>query len=130
MHLPPASLTKLMTALLVLEHDRPDETVTITPDATRETGSRLGLKSGERFRMHDLLAAALLPSANDACHALADHLAGNESAFVALMNQRAQTLGMRDTHFTNACGHDEVGPLFQCKGPVPSGARFAQTSDR
>lgn len=106
-HLPPASLTKLMTALLVLEHNHPDETVTITPDATRETGSRLGLKNGERFRMQDLLAAALLPSANDACQALADHLAGDERSFVARMNRRAQELGMHGTHFTNACGHDE-----------------------
>lgn len=107
-HLPPASLTKLMTALLVLEHDQPDETVSVTADATRETGSRLGLKAGERFRLHDLLAAALLPSANDACQALADHLAGNETRFVARMNQRAQQLDMHDTHFTNACGHDEA----------------------
>src|SRR5512144_2357827 len=107
-HLPPASLTKLMTALLVLEHGQPDEAVTVTPDATRETGSRLGLKTGERFRLHDLLAAALLPSANDACQALADHLAGDEARFVARMNRRAQELGMHGTHFTNACGHDEA----------------------
>lgn len=105
--LPPASLTKLMTALLVLEHGQLDEVVTITPDATHETGSRLGLRSGERFHVQDLLAAALLPSANDACQALADHLAGNEPSFVARMNRRAQELGMRNTHFTNACGHDE-----------------------
>lgn len=106
-HLPPASLTKLMTALLALEHGQPDETVTVTPDATHETGSRLGLKTGERFKLHDLLAAAMLPSANDACQALADHLAGSETRFVARMNHRAAELGMHDTHFSNACGHDE-----------------------
>lgn len=107
--LPPASLTKLMTALLVLEQEQQNTEVTIKATATRETGSRIGLKAGERFHMQDLLAAALLYSANDACHALADQLSGNESAFVALMNERAQALGMRDTHFTNACGHDEDG---------------------
>ena len=107
--LPPASLTKLMTALLVLEQARPDDVVTINPSATRETGSRIGLKSGERFRVQDLLAAALIPSANDACHALADHIDGNESKFVARMNHRARSLGLRNTHFTNACGHDEPG---------------------
>jgi D-alanyl-D-alanine carboxypeptidase (penicillin-binding protein 5/6) len=107
--LPPASLTKLMTVLLVLEQDQQSTEVTIKATATRETGSRLGLKTGERFHMQDLLAAAMLYSANDACHALADQLSGNEAAFVALMNKRAQTLGMRDTHFTNACGHDEDG---------------------
>jgi D-alanyl-D-alanine carboxypeptidase (penicillin-binding protein 5/6) len=105
--LPPASLTKLMTALLVLEQGRPDTEVTIKPSATHETGSRIGLKSGERFRMQDLLAAALLPSANDACHALADHIAGNESKFISRMNRRAQALGMHNTHFANACGHDK-----------------------
>ena len=107
--LPPASLTKLMTALLVLEQDRPDNEVTIKPTATHETGTRIGLKPGEHFRVQDLLTAALLNSANDACHALADHLAGDESAFVSQMNRRAQTLGMQHTHFTNACGHDEAG---------------------
>ena len=108
-HLPPASLTKLMTVLLVLEQAQPDDIVTVTPSAMHETGSRIGLLSGERFRVQDLLAAALLPSANDACHALADHLDGTESRFVAQMNRRARALGMRDTHYTNACGHDAPG---------------------
>jgi D-alanyl-D-alanine carboxypeptidase (penicillin-binding protein 5/6) len=107
--LPPASLTKLMTALLVLEAAQPNTEVTIKPSATQETGSRIGLKPSERFRMQDLLAAAMLHSANDACHALADQLADDEPAFVTLMNRRAQALGMHDTHFTNACGHDETG---------------------
>lgn len=104
--LPPASLTKLMTALLVLERRRPDEIVTISKPASRESGARLGLKAGERLRVEDLLAATLLQSANDACHALADHLAGSEAAFVKRMNRRAQELGLRDTRFRNACGHD------------------------
>jgi D-alanyl-D-alanine carboxypeptidase (penicillin-binding protein 5/6) len=107
--LPPASLTKLMTALLVLEQVQPDAEVTIKPSATHETGSRIGLKAGEHFRIQDLLAAALLHSANDACHALADNLAGNEAEFVTIMNRRAQALGMHDTHFSNACGHNEPG---------------------
>ena len=107
--LPLASLTKLMTVLLVLEQTQPDDVVTVAPSATRETGSRMGLRSGERFRVRDLLAAALIPSANDACHALADHVDGNESRFVARMNRRASVLGMRNTHFMNACGHDKPG---------------------
>jgi D-alanyl-D-alanine carboxypeptidase (penicillin-binding protein 5/6) len=107
--LPPASLTKLMTALLVLEYDKPNEVVTIQPSATGETGSRIGLVAGGRFRVHDLLAATLIASANDACHALADHLAGTEAEFVPRMNQRAHELGLGDTHFSNACGHDAVG---------------------
>jgi D-alanyl-D-alanine carboxypeptidase (penicillin-binding protein 5/6) len=113
--LPPASLTKLMTALLVLEQTRSDDVVTIAPSATRETGTRIGLKAGERFRIQDLLAAALIPSANDACHALADHFDGNEAKFVARMNHRAHALGMRNTHFTNACGHDKPGHYSSAK---------------
>jgi D-alanyl-D-alanine carboxypeptidase (penicillin-binding protein 5/6) len=104
--LPIASLTKLMTALLVLEQERLQDIVSISAAATHETGSRLNLKANEHFQVRDLLAAALIHSANDACHALAEHLAGSETAFVKLMNQRAQTLGLHDTHFQNACGHD------------------------
>jgi D-alanyl-D-alanine carboxypeptidase (penicillin-binding protein 5/6) len=114
-HLPLASLTKLMTALLVLEQTHPDDIVTIAPSATHETGSRIGIKSGERFHIQNLLAAALIPSANDACHALADHIDGNEARFVARMNQRAQVLGLRNTHFTNACGHDKPGHYSSAK---------------
>lgn len=104
--LPPASLTKLMTALLVLEQGRLQDIVSVSRAASRETGARLGLKPGERLRVEDLLAATLLQSANDACHALADHVAGSEAAFVKQMNRRAQELGLRDTKFRNACGHD------------------------
>jgi serine-type D-Ala-D-Ala carboxypeptidase (penicillin-binding protein 5/6) len=104
--LPPASLTKIMTVLLVLEHYRPQEVVTVSLAAARESGARLGLKAGERMHVRDLLAASLLNSANDACHSLADHVAGSEKHFVQLMNQRASEWGLKATHFTNACGHD------------------------
>ncbi|MEO6423742.1 MAG: serine hydrolase, partial [Candidatus Nitrotoga sp.] len=104
--LPPASLTKLMTALLVLEQGQLQEVASISRASARETGSRIGLKAGERFRVKDLLAATMIASSNDACHALADHLGRSEAGFVARMNRRAKKLGMRDTHFTNACGHD------------------------
>lgn len=104
--LPPASLTKIMTVLLVLEHYQPQDVVTVSRAAAQESGTRLGLKAGERMRVRDLLAASLLLSANDACHSLADHVAGNEKHFVQLMNQRARAWGLKATHFTNACGHD------------------------
>ncbi len=105
-HLPQASLTKMMTALLVLEQGQLTGEQSISRTATRETGSRLGLKPGEHLRVQDLLAATLIQSANDACHALAEHHSGSEAAFVKAMNQRAQQLGLRDTRFQNACGHD------------------------
>jgi D-alanyl-D-alanine carboxypeptidase (penicillin-binding protein 5/6) len=108
-HLPPASLTKIMTALLVLEHYDPRAVVTVSPGAAAETGSRIGLRKGERMTLENLLAATLIQSANDACHALADHAAGSEARFVERMNRRAREWGLRDTRFANACGHDRAG---------------------
>ncbi len=104
--LPPASLTKLMTALLAVEHGQPQAIVPVSRAAAHESGTRLGLKAGEKFHAEDLLAAALIASANDACHALADSIAGSQTRFVQLMNRRAEKLGMLNTHFVNACGHD------------------------
>lgn len=105
----PASLTKLMTALLVDEAGRPDEPVTVGPHAAAETGSRIGVKAGDRFVVKDLLAAAMIASANDACRALAEWRDGSEAAFVERMNRRATALGLRDTRYANACGHDAPG---------------------
>lgn len=104
--LPPASLTKVMTALLVLETTSPAAVVTITQASAAETGSRLKLRAGDSFLVRDLLAAMLIRSANDAAHALGVHLAGSEAAFAKMMNQRAAKLGLHNTHFTNAAGHD------------------------
>ena len=107
--LPPGSLAKMMTALLVLERADLRSVVTVSPEASRETGTRVGLARGDRMTVLELLAATLLGSANDACHALADHIAGSEAKFVARMNVRARELGLSDTRFANACGHDAPG---------------------
>jgi D-alanyl-D-alanine carboxypeptidase (penicillin-binding protein 5/6) len=104
--LPPASLTKLMMALLVTESTPLNAAVNISQTAVKESGSRLGLQLNSKFYVEDLLKAALLNSSNDACHALADHVAGSEKKFVSLMNDRAKQMGLLDTHFQNACGHD------------------------
>jgi D-alanyl-D-alanine carboxypeptidase (penicillin-binding protein 5/6) len=106
--LPPASLTKILTALLFLESGLPlDGMVTVSGNAQRATGARLRLRAGEKMRAGDVLAATLLQSANDACLALAEHVAGNRQRFVAAMNRRARELGLTRTHFSNPCGHDE-----------------------
>ena len=105
----PASLTKIMTALVVIESCNPEEVVTVSGSAARETGSRIGLRRGERLTVRDLLAATLIASANDAARALADHAAGNQKAFVARMNAKARSLQLEDTRFSNACGHDSRG---------------------
>jgi len=104
--LPPASLTKMMTALLVLERADLRSVVTVSREASRETGTRLGLAPGDGLTVIELLAATLLGSANDACHALADHVGGSETKFVVLMNARAREMGLSGTRFANACGHD------------------------
>lgn len=108
--LPPASLTKMMTALLVLERAESAapaaSVVRVSKAAAHETGSRITLEAGEQLTVDDLLAATLIASANDACRALADHVAGDQTRFVQRMNVRARQLGMTNTHFTNACGHD------------------------
>jgi len=104
--LPPASLAKLMTALLALERGGLDETVTVGKGVLRATGTRIGLKPGEKLRAGDLLAATVVRSANDACRALADHI---DPQFVARMNERAASLGMTSTRFMDPCGHDREG---------------------
>jgi len=105
--LPPASLAKLMTALLALERGQLDESVTVGKGVLKATGTRMGLKPGETLRAGDLLAATVVRSANDACRALAEFLDGKD--FVGKMNSRAVGLGMRNTRFADPCGHDREG---------------------
>ena len=103
--LPMASLTKIMTALLVIDRARPREPVRITPAALRYQGSGVGmLPRGRRVRLETLMNGLLLVSGNDAAIALADHTAGTERRFVALMNQRARELGLACTHFASSHG--------------------------
>ena len=106
---PMASTTKIMTALVVLEQCALDDTVTVAPEAVGIEGSSIYLYKGEEITVRDLLYGLMLSSANDAATALAIHTAGSEAAFVALMNRKAEELGLRDTHFCNPHGlHDEA----------------------
>lgn len=105
-----ASITKLMTVLVALEHARPDEVVTVPAAATRIGESTVQLRPGERLTVRDLAIAALLPSANDAAAALALHVGkGSQPRFVALMNRKAAALGMRGTRYVNPHGLDAPG---------------------
>jgi serine-type D-Ala-D-Ala carboxypeptidase (penicillin-binding protein 5/6) len=111
---PIASLTKLMTALLVLEAGRLDRIVRVHPDAVfgrgdYGAGSALGLRPGERISVRGLLAGLVLGSANDAAEALAIEASGSVSAFVEEMNARARTLGMTRTRFASPHGLDDDG---------------------
>lgn len=103
----PASLAKMMTALIVLERGNLADVVTVSRAASRETGSRIHLKAGDQLLVQDLLAATIVASANDACRALADDVGATD--FVARMNQRAAELKLAGTRFADPCGHDRPG---------------------
>jgi len=107
--LPLASLTKIMTALLVLERGELDSVTTISASAAAATGARLRLMAGSRMKVTDLLVATLVRSANDACVALAEWHSGSAAKFVETMNARARALDLQNTHFENACGFDADG---------------------
>jgi len=102
----PASLTKIMSALVILEKGQLDDLVTISPRAARAHKIHLRVKAGQVFRLEDLLKAMLIVSANDACLAAVEHVGGDETQFVTLMNAKAEELGLSDTHFSNGCGFD------------------------
>lgn len=107
--LPPASITKILTALAILERGHLSDAVVVSQAAAGVGGYRLGLRGGQRISLNDLLAAILIRSANDAAVAAAEHVGHGLSGFVALMNAKAQELGMHHSHFANPHGLDEPG---------------------
>lgn len=109
----PASLTKIMTCLLVMEHSDPQEPVTATAESLNLPldASVLGLYEGETMTMEQMLYAMMLPSANDAANAVGVHIAGSLSAFAQMMNEKAQELGLQDSTFYNSNGLPEEGHL-------------------
>lgn len=107
----PASTTKILTAILVLEHCDLNEIATVSSTALKAvppTYTTAALQIGEELRVEDLLYAMLIPSANDAANVLAEHVGGSISGFADLMNEKAREIGCTDSHFTNPSGvHDE-----------------------
>lgn len=104
--LPIASLTKLMTAYIVLEENDTDEVVTVSSNAASTVGSSMGLYSGEQITIKNLLYGLLIESGNDAATALAEHNSGSTDAFVTKMNETAKRLGMENTNYANTTGLD------------------------
>ena len=104
-----ASTTKLMTAVLLMESGKLKTKTTISKHAASTPWGSGRLKAGDIYKTHDLLYAMMLPSANDAATAVAEKVGGNEAAFVAMMNTKAQTMGMQSTHFCNPHGLDANG---------------------
>ena len=110
--LPPASVTKIMSLLLIAEavdggKIKLTDEVTASADAAAKGGSQIWLKEGETMTVDELLKAIAISSANDACCAMAEYIAGSESAFVTMMNDKAKALGMNNTHFENCSGLDD-----------------------
>lgn len=100
----PASTTKVMTALLVMEQLKLNQYVTVSHKATLASPTKLYLKPGEKYKVRDLLYAILIKSANDASIVLAEAVAGSEKKFVQMMNSRARKLGAKHTKFSNSNG--------------------------
>lgn len=108
----PASVTKIMTLLLVMEALEDgriswDDTITTSSAAAAKGGSQIYLEENEQLSFEEMLKSVVVSSANDCATALAEHVAGSESAFVGMMNERAAELGMQDTHFVNCTGLDD-----------------------
>ena len=118
--LPEASITKIMTMLLVFEaYDegkiKMDDAVTCSEYAASMGGSQIWLEPGETMTVDELIKAALVGSANDACVALGEHIAGSNEAFVSMMNARAEELGMTDTFYCNCTGLDADGHVTSAR---------------
>ena len=108
----PASVTKVMTLLLVMEALESgsigwDDTVTTSAAAAAKGGSQIYLEENEQLPLEEMLKSIVVSSANDCACAMAEHIAGSEAAFVEMMNARAEQLGMTDTHFVNCTGLDD-----------------------
>jgi serine-type D-Ala-D-Ala carboxypeptidase (penicillin-binding protein 5/6) len=102
-----ASITKIMTAILAIESGKMNETVTVTNRAVRTEGSSIYLRPGEKIKLEDLVYGLMLRSGNDAAVAIAEHVGGSLEGFVFLMNQKAEEIGMKKTHFANPHGLDD-----------------------
>ena len=136
--LPPASLTKIMTAMVALSDGGLHDVVRIDGRALRHRSS-LRFRAGERFLLRDLLAAMLVTSANDACEAVAWHIGGTVERFVGRMNAQAKTLGLARTHFANPCGFDapehystaeDLARLTEAALRLPEFAMMVRTVER
>lgn len=104
--LPIASLTKIMTAIVAIEHGKLNDMVTVSKNAFAKEGSSIYLQLGEEMSLRNMLYGLMLRSGNDAATAIAEHVGGSEEGFVHLMNEKAQIIGLEHTHFQNPHGLD------------------------
>jgi D-alanyl-D-alanine carboxypeptidase (penicillin-binding protein 5/6) len=127
--LPMASLTKLMTAIIVVERTKPGDRARVTKEALGYEGSGVGvLPKGKLVPVEGLLAGMLLPSGNDAALALADHIAGSDRRFVRLMNRRAHLMGLGCTHYASSYGLPDTN--VSCAADLAALSRLAMSKPR
>lgn len=124
-----ASITKIMTALLAIESGKMKETVSVSNTAVRTEGSAIYLKAGQKVKLEDLVYGLMLRSGNDAAQAIAEHVGGSVDGFVYLMNEKAQEIGMKNTHFSNPSGLDGDGNHYSSAYDMALLTRYAMQNE-
>ena len=124
-----ASITKIMTALLAVESGKLDETVTVSNNAIKTEGSSIYLEAGEKIKLEDLVYGLMLRSGNDAAVAIAETVGGSLDGFVYLMNQKAEEIGMKHTHFANPHGLDDHEDHYSSAYDMALLTRYAMNND-
>lgn len=124
-----ASITKIMTAILAIESGELDKLVTVSANAAGTEGSSLFLKEGEKIKLEDLVYGLMLRSGNDAAVAIAEKVGGSLDGFVWLMNQKAEEIGMQDTHFSNPHGLDNTENHYSTAYDMAILTRYAMQNE-
>ncbi|MBU8879174.1 D-alanyl-D-alanine carboxypeptidase [Bacillus sp. FJAT-29790] len=125
-----ASITKIMTAILAIESGKMDEMVKVSEKAVRAEGSSVYLKLDEKIKLEDLVYGLMLRSGNDAAVAIAEHVGGSLDGFVYLMNQKAEEIGMKTTHFENPHGLDDHEKHFSTAYDMAILTRYAMNNKK
>jgi D-alanyl-D-alanine carboxypeptidase len=120
-----ASLTKIMTAIVAIEHGKLEETVTVGRNAFAKEGSSLYLKLGEQMSLEHLIYGLMLRSGNDAAVAIAEHVGGSLDGFVYMMNEKATWIGMSASHFANPHGLDDSDEHYSTSNDMAKLTRYA-----
>lgn len=124
-----ASITKIMTAILAIESGKLDKTVTVSSTAIKTEGSSIYLQEGEKIKLEDLVYGLMLRSGNDAAVAIAETVGGSLDGFVYLMNQKAEEIGMKNTHFANPHGLDDHEDHYSSAYDMALLTRYAMNND-
>lgn len=124
-----ASITKIMTAILAIESGKLNDRVKVSENAVRAEGSSIYLKPGEKIKLEDLVYGLMLRSGNDSAVAIAEYVGGSLDGFVYLMNQKAEEIGMKNTHFSNPHGLDDHEDHFSTAYDMALLTRYAMTND-